>query len=266
MATINNTITQGVTLATSGTYASPLTITSVGYVVDNSGTKDAVYGPNTQAWTVVNQGRLTSSGRSGINLRAGGLVDNSGTIVGTSQIGVDITGGGGTVINAGTILGGATAGVQLFSGVVANQAGGFINASTGRGVSVVGSAGSVTNLGSIAGPNDVGVILFAGGEVINGSSAATGAAISGNQAGVQLLFTPAGSSITGPSPALYKGSTRLIPAPLSPIWGSPQQEVPAPFSKASRLPSPIQAPSSRAARPAWGCGWRVAPSTIPARG
>ena len=180
MSTISNTITQGITLATSGTYASPLTITSVGYVVDNSGTKDAVYGPNMQGWTVVNQGRLTSSGGSGIDLRAGGLVDNSGTIVGTSQIGVYITGGG-TVINAGTIVGGATAGVQLFSGVLANQAGGFINASTGRGVSVVGGAGSVTNLGSIAGPSDVGVALFAGGEVINGSSTATGATISGNQ-------------------------------------------------------------------------------------
>jgi hypothetical protein len=59
MSTISNTITNGITLSTtngSGTYASPLTITSTGYV--NAGTTGvngaAVYAAAAAAVTLVN--------------------------------------------------------------------------------------------------------------------------------------------------------------------------------------------------------------------
>ena len=44
---INTTITHGITLGTSGVYASPLTITATGAV--EAGTGDAIYGDNAQA-------------------------------------------------------------------------------------------------------------------------------------------------------------------------------------------------------------------------
>jgi hypothetical protein len=72
------TINSGITLGTSGSYVSPLTIAWDGAVEASSG--DAIYGNNTQAWTVVNDDTVaTGSGGYGINLRRGGSVDNTGT-------------------------------------------------------------------------------------------------------------------------------------------------------------------------------------------
>lgn len=84
MGTISNTIATGITLGT-GTYTSPLTVTSSGYI-DDTGTGDAIYGSNTQAWTVDNYGRIRSTGNDGIKLLDGGAVDNTntGTITGAS--------------------------------------------------------------------------------------------------------------------------------------------------------------------------------------
>src|SRR5579864_4449531 len=113
MGTISNTISIGITLAAIGTYSSPLTITASGYVSDN-GTKDAIYGPNTQAWTVANYGRVAefgTYGRYGIHFGDSGLVLNSGTISATRS-GVFISGGAATLTNSGVIEGGRS-GIRL---------------------------------------------------------------------------------------------------------------------------------------------------------
>ncbi|MFI4948480.1 MAG: hypothetical protein ACHQC9_06745, partial [Alphaproteobacteria bacterium] len=117
---IANTITQGITLSNSGTYASPLTITSTGYI-DNTGTGSGIYGPNNSAWTVVNQGTVTATAGDGVDLALGGSVDNAGTgglIQGYG--GIVIKGAAGTVTNSATIIGTGTttsaAGVYLSAG------------------------------------------------------------------------------------------------------------------------------------------------------
>src|SRR5437016_6337060 len=109
MSTISNTIAHGITLATSGAYTSPLTIAASGYI-DNTGAGDAIFGPDTQPWAVVNAGRVASIGsasRNGINLGNGGFVANSGSITGSVD-GIFIGGASGSVINSGTISGAGT--------------------------------------------------------------------------------------------------------------------------------------------------------------
>jgi hypothetical protein len=99
-----------------GTVTSPLTITSTGAVEASSG--DAIYGNGSAAWTVVNSGTVETTGTtgSGINLRAGGSVDNTGTGLIDGYRGVYILGTAGTVTNSGTILGTASYGVRLLAG------------------------------------------------------------------------------------------------------------------------------------------------------
>src|SRR5689334_1888180 len=108
MATISSTITQGITLATAGSYASPLTITATGAV--DAATGNAIYGDSTQAWTVVNRGTIAAAsyGSEGIYLKHGGRVTNGAGTTSTALIsggfsGVDINGASGTVVNLGTI-------------------------------------------------------------------------------------------------------------------------------------------------------------------
>ena len=114
-STISNTITAGITLG-SGTFSSPLTVTSTGYI-DNTGTGDAIYGPNTQAWAVYNGGRIvaTDPAGDGIDFENGGYVDNAGTIKGGDD-GIFITGAAGTVTNSGAIIGTSFEGIRLQDG------------------------------------------------------------------------------------------------------------------------------------------------------
>jgi len=140
MGTISNTITHGITLGTSGTYASPLTITATGAVT--AGTTIAVIGtyPSAAPWTVANYGAV--QGYGGIDIGKG-TVTNAGTIVGAggNAFGIDadplgtvfntgslslITGsgygilGGRQITNAGTISGSQYVGVSAGSGTVNN--------------------------------------------------------------------------------------------------------------------------------------------------
>ncbi len=169
MGTISNTIAHGITLATSGTYASPLTIAATGYI-DNTGTGDAVYGDATQPWTLSNYGRIASLGiasRYGVNLRAGGSILNDGTITASGD-GIDISGATGSVTNAGYIKGrifGSTSGIKLQAGgTVTNQSGGTIVAGQ-YGVSIFADGG-LANAGYI-GSGSFGVFLNSSGAVTN---------------------------------------------------------------------------------------------------
>jgi O-antigen biosynthesis protein len=167
MSTITSSVTHGITLATSGSYASPLTITVTGGVTASSG--DAVYGPSTQAWTVANYGTVLSTSGKGINFAAGGSVDNTGLIEGQAQA-IYITGSAGTVTNSGTINGeGPSNGIDLLAG------GSVINTGTGLIEGYFGVATSpttpgvttVTNFGTIIGTSNNGVALDEGGTVID---------------------------------------------------------------------------------------------------
>jgi Ca2+-binding RTX toxin-like protein len=188
MATISTTITNGITLGTAGSYTSPLTITATGAVVTSSGT--AIYGANTQAWTVANYGTIAASA-DGIDLRLGGSVTNGASGASAALIsgysGVRIGGAAGTVVNSATIAGTGIAGIGIILGTggsVTNGAGGATGARISGGldgVAIFGSAGTVANFATLAGngASGYGIFMVAGGSVTNGASGATAALISG---------------------------------------------------------------------------------------
>ena len=196
-STISSPVTHGITLG-SGTYSSPLTITSGGGVTASSG--NAIFGPNTQAWTVINDGTVQTPGGTigdnGVILNAGGYVGNgvgAGTTTFTTalisgQYGIEIFGTAGTVTNFGTITGVAEA-IYLSastSGVVINH--GVVQA-TRNGVYISGAPGTITNTDLISGATSgIGVILYKGGTVIDSGT------INGGTAGTAIRF---GSSAAG---------------------------------------------------------------------
>jgi hypothetical protein len=223
MAAITTTITHGITLGTAGSYASPLTIAASGYI-DNTGTSNAIYGPDTGPWTVVDYGRVVAQagGGAGVGLNAGGRVSNEadGQIVGS--VGVDIAGGGGTVTNYGTING-AGLGAGIYLGKGGSVVNGGLIEGTYNGIEVRRSPGTVTNSGTIAGKDLGGVGLYAGGTVINDSggliSSALGLAIrygtgavinSGTIEGnpstaAGIWFSQSGGTVTNNSGGLISG-------------------------------------------------------------
>ena len=114
--TINQTVTVASSSGTSGsgTYGSPLTITSSGAV---SVSGNAVVGSILQP-AVVNYGTIDSTGGTGIDLTDGGSITN-GTSASTAYLiegstsGVVITGAAGTIANFGIISGASGRGVYL---------------------------------------------------------------------------------------------------------------------------------------------------------
>ena len=109
MTTITGTINHYIVLSTSGAYVSPLTITNTGAVESTNNL--AIYGPNTQPWTVVNNGKISAGANDpGIALRDGGYVGNSGSISG----GIGIYGAG-SVNNSGTI---SASGILAYDGAI----------------------------------------------------------------------------------------------------------------------------------------------------
>jgi adhesin HecA-like repeat protein len=171
MSTISTTITQGITLGTSGAYTSPLTITSTGAVDVSSGY--AITGPSAGSpWTVVNHGTIQNTGNgSGFHfgvILSSGTLDNSGRINAPTPVWFDNPGS--TVTNSGTILGGVT-GVTLRRGGRVDNNGGLIQG-TNEAVYTYfhpsGIAGTVTNTGTILGlGNAWGIFLGAGGIIDN---------------------------------------------------------------------------------------------------
>ena len=149
-STIGSSVTHGVTLGTvtsAGTYASPLTITASGGVTASSAY--AVFGPNSQAWTVANYGTVVNTGSYGIELLLGGSVTNSGTGLIQGNTGVYITGAAGTVTNTGRIIGADGKGIDLAAGGSVNNSG-TIETEFDYALYISGT-GAVTNTGTISG-------------------------------------------------------------------------------------------------------------------
>src|SRR5262249_21139977 len=149
------TIANGITLGTSGSYASPLTITSTGAVETTTG--NAINGDSSLVGSVFNSGIVsTQTMGAGIRLAGGGYIGNlsGGQIIGAFE-GVYISGTLGTVANTSTIIGNGEA-VRLGNGgLVTNNKGALL---TGYDGVYVGyrAAGTVTNAGTIIGTNASG--------------------------------------------------------------------------------------------------------------
>src|SRR5579862_9793174 len=89
-------------LSTSGSYASPLTITSTGRVVAGHGS--GVEGVAGVSLTLINQGTVIAS-NDGVYFGTSGIVTNSGLIAGgIYSYGIQLKAGG-TITNTGLITG-----------------------------------------------------------------------------------------------------------------------------------------------------------------
>jgi hypothetical protein len=203
-STISTHVSPGITLRAPA-YYSPLTITATGSV-DSGASPSAIYGPTAGA-SITNYGTVSSAAGNGINLAAGGIVNNViGNIAGYSG-GVLMEGSGGTtgitgtVTNAGTI---ASTGTGYFTRAIGFYAGGmvtntglitshwsgvtfnFLNTTAG-GVGTVNNYGTiaVTTVGTITGGDAVGFEFATGedGTLINTgliSQTGRGNAVGGN--------------------------------------------------------------------------------------
>ena len=156
--TITSNVTTGVTLASGGTYSSPVTVASGVEVSGNPAI--SISAP----WTVVNDGTVSGS-TLGILVSAAGAgytqawITNTagGTIVAAGH-GIGIGDGSGpiTIDNAGYI--GSYRGVVLTGGSVTNEATGTI-AGAGIGIAGYRAAATITNAGTIAGNLNDGIRL-----------------------------------------------------------------------------------------------------------
>ena len=182
-----------ITLNSSTSTYNPLSI--LGGVTVSAPASIAVYGDNSQAWTITNAGTISSPTSYGLELAAGGTVTNSGTAarIAAGVMGVWLKGGPATVINQGSISAGQDGVIFSAGGYVSNTGSAVISGGL-NGVYVFGAAGVVTNRGTITGigTNSDGVHFIAGGTVTNVGITAS---ISGGQWGVFLTGSTAATII-----------------------------------------------------------------------
>jgi len=180
----------------SGGSDNPLIVTSTGTITSPL---DGIDGPAGTAWTIFNNGAVSTTDGAGIALAGAGFLYNSGQGSITSERQGVLINGAGVVANQGSIFA-QDIGVGLGEGSVINTNQGSIRggpfgvalqnggsvwnlgsiSGDGGGVSLEGGTGSITNWGQIAGSITFGVSL-AKGSVTNLGT------ISGGHFGVQLL-------------------------------------------------------------------------------
>ncbi|GAA5266632.1 hypothetical protein ACOSOMT5_P3061 [Acidiphilium sp. MT5] len=176
---LNQSISTGISLATTGTYQTPFTITSQGHVAPTAAVVGAsgtigIYGSAASGLTLINQGVVNGgtggtgsgagggAGGTGVDLSGVGSFSNSGAITGGSGgyaydlggaggIGLDPSGGG-TFSNSGTITGGNGGRIEF----------GGTGGTGGVGVDPSGR-GTFSNSGTITGGNGGGNGLGGGG-------------------------------------------------------------------------------------------------------
>ena len=135
------------------------------------------------AGTLDNGGVIAGSNDGGVDINGSGTVVNTGYISGLT--GVQISGYG-KIVNSGGITGtDGTAALIGDGGNVTNEAGGWMNGTSG-GLVITSALGTLINNGTIAASTGTGAELTVGGVVNNGS----GAAVVANAYGVWM---PSGS-------------------------------------------------------------------------
>jgi hypothetical protein len=226
--TITSTVAGPVNLV-SFPAANPLVITAAGAVVSLD---DGVDGTAAGAWTITNDGTVSSANGNGIFLAGDGTVSNGPSAgvaasISGSAAGIVINGVG-TVTNSGLISSSYGLGVDLLSGgTVVNS--GAASAILGgySGVEIAGASGTVTNGGSITGAFLFGVALSAGGDVTNSGTASgitgysSGVMISGSAGtvtnegtitGANSVYLAAGGVVTN------RGIASVISGPFSGVY------------------------------------------------
>src|ERR1700722_5940913 len=171
----------------------PVTITGT-IELGTSTLSGALQGETVAAWGIDNQGSVLGQTAVGVLLLAGGTVTNEATAQISGAFAVEIQGTAGTVVNGGT-LDAASGGSGVYlaqGGSVTNLAGGQIQFGL-DGVTARGAAANVTNAGIInGGTSGVAVDLFAGGSVAN----AAGGTLTGDY-GVSIQGAATGSVVNG---------------------------------------------------------------------
>lgn len=207
-----STLTNTGGIANSGDISNGGTLNNDGILVNN-GTITTISGGNlTNSGSFTNTGAVTGDTNG---IVGSGTIDNSGTIIGTSGTGIQLTGAGtvtnaagaliqggqygvqvatgGTIVNAGTILDNNVAGASLGSGATVNNAasgtiGGVVGVVfTGTGASLVNN-GTITGTGGVAVQFDAGTnsLILDTGSVLNGS-------IDGGTGAGQITLTGTGT-------------------------------------------------------------------------
>jgi hypothetical protein len=148
------------------------------YTLTNGPKSGVHFNPNP---VVINQGRITSQLADGIDFRAGGSVNNTGSIQGATG-GVYITGSAGQVTNSGTIAGtgGSGVGVKLAAG------GTVVNAGT-----IAGTGGTAISFGG-SGANR---LVLDPGYVLVGKAVASSSVGASNT--LELAFTGLAGTVSG---------------------------------------------------------------------
>ena len=122
---------------------------------------------------VFNAGTIIGTNNDGVHISGGGSVYNSrhGTITSLGNDGVGIEGGVGSVVNSGKIIGAGSVGEGVYladGGTVSNLCRAIIQGNN-NGVYILNSGGTgvVVNAGKIIGTNNDGVYISGGGSVDN---------------------------------------------------------------------------------------------------
>lgn len=194
--TISTVLTSSYTLS-----VNPTTITQTGGVEVTGAAEAAIVGPSPSAWTVLNEGTLTSAEGYGVLLHDGGSVTNTaGALIkggiyydplnqGNFGAGVSINGAAGTVVNSGTIedqeparyYGYIGTGIALGAGGrVTNTKGGAIIGGAYGIANDATAAATVTNAGTILASSGDGVFLDGGdGNITNKAGGTIGGKLFG---------------------------------------------------------------------------------------
>jgi hypothetical protein len=168
----------------------PATVVNAGEILESQTYSSGV--DLSAGGTIENSGTIGAygGGAYGISIRGSGIINNSGHIAGFNGNAYSFHGGGiyqlgdGTVTNGGQIVGNRP--VHLVGdGSFINEAGGTVSGNF-NGVYItysvpsVGGHGTVTNLGTIEAGHGMAVFIFADGVVTNGAVNATSAVITGS--------------------------------------------------------------------------------------
>lgn len=166
---INQSSSQGVNLDALFNLPTNTVTVLAGVTIDPSASGSIAVAGSSRTWGLTNAATL-DGGSTGVNLGAGGTVDNltGGSILGGTY-GLIISDGNLAVNNAGLISGNDVGLTVNYRGILNNQSGGTIAGGT-DGIYGVGSQESIINAGRIIGTNNAGILAGASVNNLSGGS------------------------------------------------------------------------------------------------